>query len=77
MLLNNTGYVFHAAVTHLEDVLIKWFIQFVVFGKYCLTSIRSVFPMLVLIFLAEWGIKLYHCTQSISLGVILRLFKLE
>ena len=31
--LKNTGYVFHAAITQLEGVLIKYFIPFVVFQK--------------------------------------------
>ena len=33
VLLNNTGHVFHAAVTQFLDVLIKYFIQFVVFWR--------------------------------------------
>ena len=31
--LTNTGYVFHAAITQLDGVLVKYFIQFVVFQK--------------------------------------------
>ena len=75
--LKNTGYVFHAAITQLEGVLIKYFIQFVAFWKVLFDQLSKGFPDVGFNVLTEWGIKSYHFMQSIPIGVILRLFKLQ